>query len=96
MFSKVWAKRTSVIERMYVDHMDKQHLYSLRHVRGLFESSGSRFLESRGYHTATALWERIFTKALIPRAAFAVDPVTSRLPGFRALASSILVACQKA
>jgi hypothetical protein len=96
MFSKVWAKRTSVIERMYVDHMDKQHLYSLAHVRGLFEANGSRFVESRGYHTATALWERIFTKALIPRAAFAVDPFTSRLPGFRALASSILVACQKA
>jgi hypothetical protein len=80
---------------MYVDHMDKQHLYSLAHVRALFEASNSHLLESRGYHTATALWERIFAKALIPRAAFAVDPFTSRLPGFRALASSILVACQK-
>ncbi len=95
MFSKAWAKQTSVIERMYVDHMDKQHLYSLGHVRALFEKSNSRFLESRGYHTATALWERVFTKALIPRAAFAIDPFTSRVPVFRALASSILIACQK-
>lgn len=96
MFSKHWAKRTSVIERMYVDHMDKQHLYSLGYVRALFERSNSRLLESRGYHTATALWERIFRKALIPRTAFAVDPFTSRMPGFRALASSILVACRRA
>lgn len=96
MFSKYWAKRTSVIERMYVDHMDKQHLYSLGYVRSLFERCNSRFLESRGYHTATALWERIFTKALIPRAAFAIDPFTSRMPVLRMLASSILIACRKA
>jgi len=85
-----------VIERMYVDHMDKQHLYSLAHIRALFERNNSHFLESSGYHTATALWERVFKKALIPRAAFAADPFTSRMPGFRALASSILVACRKA
>jgi SAM-dependent methyltransferase len=96
MFSKPWAKRTSVIERLYVDHMDKQHLYSLGHVRSLFEGSNSRLIESHSYHTATALWERIFRKALIPRAAFTIDPLTSRIPGFRALGSSILVACQKA
>ena len=29
MFSKPWAKRKSVIERLYIDHMDKTHLYSL-------------------------------------------------------------------
>lgn len=96
MFSKPWAKRKSVIERLYVDHMDKTHLYSLGHVRALFERSNSTLVQSHGYHTATALWERIFKKALIPQAAFAIDPFTSRLPVFRALASSILVACQKA
>ena len=96
MVSNYWAKRTSVIERMYVDHMDKQHLYSLAHIRALFERNKSHFLESSGYHTATALWERVFKKALIPGAAFAADPFTSRMPGFRALASSILVACRKA
>jgi SAM-dependent methyltransferase len=96
MFSKPWAKRTSVIERMYIDHMDKTHLYSLAHVRALFERAGSRFVTSRNYHTATALWERLFKKALIPRAAFAIDPYTSRMPGVRALSSSILVACRKA
>ncbi len=96
MFSRNWAKPTSVIERLYIDHMDKTHLYSLAHVRALFERSDSRLIESQGYHTATALWERVFRKALIPRAAFAIDPFTSRVPGFRALASSILVACRKA
>ena len=95
MFSKPWAKRTSVIERLYIDHMDKTHLYSLGHVRSLFERSNSALVQSHSYHTATALWERLFKKAHIPQAAFAIDPYTSRMPVFRALASSILVACQK-
>jgi hypothetical protein len=42
------------------------------------------------------MWERIFTKALIPKAAFAIDAFTSRVPGVRALASSVLFACRKA
>ena len=42
--------------------------------------SNSALVQSHGYHTATALWERLFKKALIPRAAFAIDPYTSRMP----------------
>ena len=96
MFSPQWAKPASVIERMYVDHMDKTFLYSPGHIRGIFERSGGTVLRTRGYHIATAMWERIFTKALIPRAAYSIDRLASRVPGVRALASSVLFACRKA
>ena len=42
------------------------------------------------------MWERIFTKALIPKAAYSIDRLMSRVPGVRSLASSVLFACQKA
>jgi SAM-dependent methyltransferase len=96
MFSPAWAKPRSVIERLYVDHMDKTFLYSPGYIRDIFEHGGSTVLATRGYHIATAMWERIFTKALIPRAAYSVDRLASRVPGVRALASSMLFACRKA
>jgi SAM-dependent methyltransferase len=96
MFSEQWAKRRSVIERMYVDHMDKTYLFSPGHIREIFEQSRSTVLATRGYHIATAMWERVFTKALIPRAAYSIDRLASRVPGIRALASSVLFACRKA
>jgi ubiquinone/menaquinone biosynthesis C-methylase UbiE len=96
MFSEQWRKPVSVIERMYIDHMDKTYLYSPAHVRAAFEQTRSTVLRTSGYHIATAMWERIFTKALIPKAAFAIDAFTSRVPGVRALASSVLFACRKA
>ncbi len=95
MFSKAWAKPVSVIERLYVDHMDKTFLYSPGHIREVFAQTGSMVVATRGYHIATAMWERIFTKALIPRAAYAVDRFASRVPGVRALASSVLMAYRK-
>ena len=96
MFSQHWRKPLTVIERMYVDHMDKTYLYSPAHIRSLFEQTRSTVLSMRGYHVATAMWERIFTKMLIPRAAFVVDRFVSRVPGIRGLASSVLFACRKA
>lgn len=96
MLSEQWRKPVSVIERMYIDHMDKTYLYSPGYVRAMFEQSRCKVLKVSGYHIATAMWERIFTKALIPKAAFAIDAFTSRVPGVRALASSVLFACRKA
>ncbi len=96
MFLQPWGKRRSVIERLYVDHMDKTFLYSPDYIREIFEQSRSTVLARRGYHIATAMWERIFTKALIPRAAYSIDRFASRVPGIRALASSVLFACRKA
>ena len=96
MFSRQWRKPLTVIERMYIDHMDKTYLYSPAHIREIFEQTRSAVLSTRGYHIATAMWERIFTKALIPRAAFSIDRFVSRVPGIRGLASSVLFACRKA
>jgi SAM-dependent methyltransferase len=96
MFTKPWAKQTSVIERLYIDHMDKTFLYSPGHIRDIFERSRSTVVRVRGYHIATAMWERVFTKALIPRAAYSVDRLASRVPGVRALASSVLLAYRTA
>ena len=96
MFAPQWRKPLTVIERMYIDHMDKTYLYSPAHIRELFEQTRSTVLSTRGYHIATAMWERIFTKALIPRAAFSIDRFVSRVPGIRGLASSVLFACRKA
>ena len=69
---------------------------SPEYIREIFEQSRSTVLATRGYHIATAMWERIFTKALIPRAAYSIDRLASRVPGVRALASSVLFACRKA
>lgn len=96
MFSQYWRKPLTVIERIYVDHMDMTYLFSPDHIRGLFEQAKSTVIATRGYHIATAMWERVFTEALIPRAAFSIDRLASRVPGVRALASSVLFACRKA
>jgi len=96
MFSRYWRKPLTVIERMYIDHMDKTYLFSPDHIREIFEQAKSTVIAIRGYHIATAIWERIFKKALIPRAAYSIDRYASRVPGVRALASSVLFACQKA
>lgn len=95
MFSRHWRQPLTVIERMYVDHMDKTYLFSPEYIRGLFEQARSAVIATRGYHIATAMWERIFAKALIPRAAYSVDRFASRMPGVRSLASSVLFACRK-
>jgi len=95
MFAPQWRKPITVIERMYIDHMDKTFLYSPGYIRGIFENGGGRIIAARGYHIATAMWERIFRKALIPRAAYSIDRMASRVPGVRALASSVLMACRK-
>lgn len=96
MFAPQWRKPLTVIERMYIDHMDKTFLYSPRHIREIFEHTGSCVIAMRGYHIASAMWERIFRKALIPRAAYSIDRLASRVPGVRSLASSVLFACRKA
>jgi SAM-dependent methyltransferase len=96
MFSPQWAKPASVIERYYIDHMDKTYLYSPAYVRNLFERNGATIARQGRYHTTTAMWERIFTKALIPKAAYTLDGLASRLPGTRAFSSSVLLACRKA
>ena len=83
MFSRHWRKPLTVIERMYIDHMDKTYLFSPDYIRGIFEQTRSTVIATRGYHIATAMWERIFTKALIPRAAFSIDRLASRVPGIR-------------
>jgi SAM-dependent methyltransferase len=95
MFAAQWRKPLTVIERMYVDHMDKTFLYSPPYIRGLFETAQASVIAARGYHIASAMWERIFTKALIPRAAYSLDRLASRVPGVRSLASSVLFACRK-
>jgi SAM-dependent methyltransferase len=95
MFSSHWRKPVSVIERLYVDRMDKTYLFSPGFVRTMFEDHGAVIVASGGYHIATALWERIFTKALIPRAAFAIDPYIGAVPALRPLASSILFAFRR-
>ena len=95
MFAPQWRKPLTVIERMYVDHMDKTFLYSPKHIREIFEHVGGRVIATRGYHIVSAMWERIFREALIPRAAYSVDRLASRIPGVRALASSVLFACRK-
>jgi SAM-dependent methyltransferase len=95
MFAPQWRKPLTMIERMYIDHMDKTYLFSPDHVRGLFEQASGTVIATRGYHIATAMWERIFSKALIPRAAYSIDRFASRVPGVRALASSVLLACRK-
>jgi ubiquinone/menaquinone biosynthesis C-methylase UbiE len=95
MFSPQWRKPLSVIERMYIDHMDKTYLFSPAQIRAVFERNGSTIVKTGGYHIATAMWERVFTKALIPKAAFAIDSFAARVPGLRSLASSVLFACRK-
>jgi len=95
MFSRHWRKPVSVIERMYVDHLDKTYLFSPDHIRGIFERNHSEVVKARSYHTATAMWERIFTKAHIPKAAYTIDRFASSLPGIGWLGSSVIFACQK-
>ena len=95
MFAPQWRKPLTVIERMYVDHMDKTYLFSPAYIRGLFEQARSTVTAARGYHIASAMWERLFREALIPRAAYSFDRLASRVPGIRALASSVLFACRK-
>ena len=95
MFSQHWRKPLTVIERRYVDHMDKTYLFSPDHVRAILEQSRSTVVSARSYHIATAMWERIFANALIPRAAYSIDRLASRVPGVRALGSSVLFACRK-
>ena len=77
MFSRHWRKPVSVIERMYVDHMDKTYLFSPGYIRAIFERNGSEIVKARSYLTATAMWERIFTKAHIPKAASSIDRFAS-------------------
>ena len=95
MFSRHWRKPVSVIERMYVDHMDKTYLFSPGHIRNIFERSRSEVVKVRSYHTATAMWERIFIKAHIPKAAYSIDKFASNLPGIGWLGSSVIFACRK-
>jgi len=96
MFSRHWRKPLTVIERMYVDHMDKTYLFSPALIRQMFEQARSTVVAMHGYHIATAMWERVFAQALIPRAAYSIDRLASRVPGLRGLASSVLFACRKA
>jgi SAM-dependent methyltransferase len=96
MFSRHWRKPLTTIERMYVDHMDRTFLFSPDYIRGIIEKTRSEIVRTRCYHIATAMWERVFKKALIPRSAYSVDRVVSRVPGIRGLASSVLFACRKA
>jgi SAM-dependent methyltransferase len=96
MFSRHWRRPLTVIERMYIDHIDKTYLFSPDYIRALLEQRRNAVVATRGYHIATAMWERIFSKALIPKAAYALDKPMSRVPGVRSLASSVLFACQKA
>jgi ubiquinone/menaquinone biosynthesis C-methylase UbiE len=95
LFSRDWGKRVSVIERDYAGRLDKTFLFSTYHISRILYQFGAEIVTTRYYHTATALWRRIFPEAMLPKHTFSSDKLVSRIPGLRTLASNVIFACRK-
>lgn len=95
LFSPHWGKRVSVIERPFADRMDKTYLFSLYHIKSIVKSSNCDMQATWRYHTATAIWRRIFPLSRLPQPILAIDKYVSVVPGLNMLASNIIFSCRK-
>jgi ubiquinone/menaquinone biosynthesis C-methylase UbiE len=95
LFSKQWRKRVSVVERLYAGRLDKTLVFSTEHLRRLLTEYGIGIITTRRYHTATAIWRRIFPSSRLPNIVLAMDSVLGRSPGIKSLSSNVVMAGQK-
>jgi SAM-dependent methyltransferase len=95
LFTSVWGKRVSVVEREYANRIDKTYLFSLNHIVNLVNAANGTVIDISRYHTTAALWRRAFPNAELPAAIVRADRVISRLPCVSRLASNAIFVCRK-